>query len=67
MEVAEHNLESSETGGFHVYIASQFQTTYAEKGGGVESVVEMTVNSKEENSNDFCPINVQEFGLRLYS
>ena len=26
--------------------------------------VEVTVNSKEENSQDFCPHYVQEFGLR---
>ncbi len=32
--------------------------------GGVNPFVEMTVNSKEENSYDFCPNYVQEFGLR---
>ena len=26
-------------------------------------VVEVTVNSKEENSEDYCPNNVLEFGL----
>ncbi len=26
--------------------------------------VEVTVNSKEENSSDFCLVFVQEFGLR---
>jgi hypothetical protein len=31
-------------------------------GGGLKSVVEMTVN-KEQNSKDFCPNYVQEFGL----
>jgi hypothetical protein len=25
--------------------------------------VEVTVNSKEENSEDFCPDSIQEFGL----
>ncbi len=28
-------------------------------------LLEVTVNSKEENSQDFCPNYVQEFGLRL--
>jgi hypothetical protein len=32
--------------------------------GGVKFVAEVTVNSKEENSEDFCPRYVQEFGLR---
>jgi hypothetical protein len=32
-------------------------------GGGVNAFVEVTVNSKEENSKDFCPNYVQEFGL----
>ncbi len=32
-------------------------------GGIVKSVVEMTVNSKEENSEDFCTNYNQEFGL----
>jgi hypothetical protein len=27
-------------------------------------LVEVTMNSKEENSQDFCPNYVQEFGLR---
>ncbi len=31
--------------------------------GGVQSVVIVTVNSKEENSYDFCPNYVKEFGL----
>jgi hypothetical protein len=35
------------------------------KGASKKSVctVELTVNSKEENSQDFCPNYVQEFGL----
>jgi hypothetical protein len=33
-------------------------------GGGVKSISKVTVNSKEENSEDFCPNYVQEFGLR---
>jgi hypothetical protein len=32
-------------------------------GGGYNLLVKVTVNSKEENSSDFCPNNVQEFGL----
>jgi hypothetical protein len=31
--------------------------------GGVNPLVEVTVNIKEENSEDFCPNYVQEFGL----
>ncbi len=34
-------------------------------GGGYNLLVEVAVNSKEENSEDFCPINVQEFGLSV--
>ena len=34
-------------------------------GGGVKSVAEVTVNSKEVKTlKDFCPNDVQEFGLR---
>jgi hypothetical protein len=39
------------------------------EGGGrgrKNPLVEVTVNSKEENSYDFCPNYVQEFVLRLY-
>jgi hypothetical protein len=36
----------------NVYITNQSQTTFARG-----------VNSKEENSSDFCPNYVQEFGL----
>jgi hypothetical protein len=32
-------------------------------GGGLNPLVEVTVNSKEENSEDFCFNYVQEFGL----
>ncbi len=44
------------------YIKKQFQTIFAQGGGGrVKSVsIEVTENSKEE---DFCPNYVQEFGL----
>ncbi len=44
---------------YNIYITNQFQTTFASGGGGV--LVEVTVNSKEE---DLCPNYIQEFGLR---
>ncbi len=46
---------------YNVYITNQFQTTFAE--GGQNLFVEVTVNSKEENSEDICPNYIQEFGL----
>jgi hypothetical protein len=33
------------------------------RGGGGNPLVEMTVNNKEENSQDFCPNYVKEFSL----
>ncbi len=33
-------------------------------GGGVNPLVEVTVNRKKENSSDFYPTYVQVFGLR---
>jgi hypothetical protein len=42
---------------YNVYIKNLFQTTVVQKG-------EVTVNSKEENSQDYRPNNVQKFGLR---
>ncbi len=47
------------------YLANQFQPTFARGGGrgGNNSFVGVTANSKEENSQDFCPNYVQEFGL----
>jgi hypothetical protein len=33
-----------------VYIANQFQTTFAQEGEVVNPLVELTVNSKKENS-----------------
>ncbi len=41
---------------YNVEIKDQFQTTFAQKGGGGETLVEVIVNSKEENSEDFVPI-----------
>ncbi len=39
---------------YNVYVQNQFQTTFAQL--GVKSViVEVTVNSKQENSEDLCP------------
>jgi hypothetical protein len=49
-----------EASGYNVNITNQFQTTFAQGVGGVKSA---TVNSKEENSQDFCPDYIQEFGL----
>jgi hypothetical protein len=43
----------------NVYIKNQFKTLLQKRGGGV------TKNSEEENSQDFCPSYVQEFGLCL--
>ncbi len=45
---------------YNVYTTNQFQTTFVQGGG--DPLVEVTVNS-EENSEDFCPNFVQEFGL----
>ncbi len=50
---------------FNVYLTNQFHTTIAQsEGGGVNSLVEVTANSREENSQDSCTNYVQEFGLR---
>jgi hypothetical protein len=51
---------------YNVYSKNQFQTTHAGGGGG-NPLVEVTVSSKEENTSDFCPIYVQEFGLSFLS
>jgi hypothetical protein len=69
VEVSGHNLDSSQTWGFRIqclpYIAKQFQTTFAQRGGGVIPLVEVTVYIKEVNLKDFCPDYVQEFRLSL--
>ncbi len=53
---------------YNVYITNQFKTTFAQgRGGGYSALVEMTVNSKKENSLEFCPSYVQEFGLSTTS
>jgi hypothetical protein len=46
---------------YNVHITNQFRTTFAGGGGG-NPLVEVTVNSKEENSQDFLP-NSSKFGL----
>jgi hypothetical protein len=51
LEVSVHN----------VYITNQFQTTFAR--GWVKTLLEVTVNSKEKNSYEFCHKYVHEFGL----
>ena len=50
---------------YNVYITNQFQTTFdrGAGGGGRVRLAEVTANSKEENSEDFCPNYVQELGL----
>ncbi len=48
---------------YKVCTTNRFQTTFAQW-GEVNPLVEVTVNSMEENSEDFCPNYVQEFGLR---
>jgi hypothetical protein len=42
---------------YNVYITNPFESTFARGGGGGwwNPLVEVTVNSKEENSHDFCP------------
>ncbi len=54
-----HNFESSV---YIVYITNHFQTIFFQRGGG-DLLVEVNVNSKEENSEDFCLNYVQELGL----
>ncbi len=66
VEVSGHNLKL-EVFVYKVYITNQFQTTFARGGGGgVIPLVEVTVNSKEENSlgfGDFGPNDGHEFCL----
>ncbi len=45
---------------YNVYITNQLLKG---EGGGGKSVLELTVNNKEENSWDCCPNYVHEFGL----
>jgi hypothetical protein len=53
---------------YNVYITNQFQTIFSQVSGGSKiPLAEVTVNSKDENSQDFCPNYVQGFGLRRQS
>ncbi len=45
---------------YNFYIINQFQTNFAKEGEEKNRLVDVTVNSKEEN---LCPNYVQEFGL----
>jgi hypothetical protein len=51
---------------YKVCIKNQFlfQPLLLKGGGGGNPLVEVTVNSKEENSENFCPNYVQEFGRK---
>ncbi len=40
-------------------LQNKFQNTFAQEGGGLNSLLEVTENNKEENSSDFCPNHVQ--------
>ncbi len=44
---------------YNVYIKNQYQTTSSRR----NPLLEVIVNSKVENSKDFCPNEVQEIGL----
>ncbi len=44
-------------------LQTSFKSLLLKGGRGVKRLTEATVNSKEENSSDFCPNYVQEFGL----
>jgi hypothetical protein len=54
---------------YNVYITNySFKKIFLKRGGvGLKSVVEVTVNNKEENSEYFCPNYVHEFGFSTYS
>ncbi len=50
---------------YNVNINNRFQTTFPQGGRGrvINPLVEVTMNSKEENSQEFCLNYVKEFGL----
>jgi hypothetical protein len=53
---------------YNVHITNQFQTTLLKGGGGgVNQLLEVTVKSKNENSEDFCPIHVKNSASGLTS
>jgi hypothetical protein len=64
-----HKISGLDVSIYNVYITNQFQAPFAQGGVnvGVKSVSrgDCAVNSKQENSSDFCPNYVQEFGLGL--
>ncbi len=49
-----------EVSAYNVYITNPFQPTFAQRGEGIKSFS----RGEEDNSEDFCPNYVQEFGLR---
>ncbi len=54
---------------YNVYITkpvSNHLCSRAQGGGGIKIFIEGTVNSKEENSSDFCLDFFLEFGLRRF-
>jgi hypothetical protein len=48
---------------YNLYITNKFQTTFTQEGGEVKSVNRGVYECKVENSEDFCPNYVQEFGI----
>ena len=61
-----HNPGSSQTWGFRIQCLhyKPVSNHFCSKGGReLNTFVDVTVNSKEENPEDFCPNYVQEFGL----
>ncbi len=44
-------------------LQTSFKSLLLKGGRGVKRLIEATVNSKEENSSDFSPNYVKEFGL----
>ncbi len=63
-EVSKRNPESSQTWGFRIQILHyKSVSTTAQEEGGLKSITRGDCEYKEENSEDFCPNYVQEFGL----
>ncbi len=46
-------------------LQTSFNPLLLRGGGEYNQLVEVTVNGREENSSDFCPNYVQEFGVRV--
>jgi len=53
VEVPGHNLRvlRLDVSVYNVYITNQFQTTFARGGGGVNPLVEVTVNTKKKKKH----------------